>query len=393
MKTDAQEEQSKPQPRPRPSRHATIMRGVVTPIFGLLAVACIVFGILNATVWKPTRNISAVADVKDTQYLVVDPGVLDLVDKKVTVEVNGGEAAKSSTAETTQSTQDQSTADANADDSAQNTTCIAIGSAKDVAGWLEGTPYTRITGLSTWTQLSTTAQKAQGTASTSDQQVKFADSEMWQQVQCGDGTAELTLTDAQPTQVALVDFGKSVPNADIDMHWTRQQVPNFALPWYFAGGLCAVLAVLCASVFAMDPRTRRRKAGADEDVPTAAEKRAARAAQREGEVGIGEAVMGSLRKFKPSKRTPGKPHTKHGRHGEGSAAVGEMTGSTPVVVDPGSRNLVAEHAGTADGDETAAPVTPAAEEPTAVITDDELAAYFARLSQEMGDQPADAAVD
>ena len=58
----------------RPTRHARIMRGVVTPILGLLAVACIGLGFMNATYWKPSSQIAASAAVKGTQYIVTDPG-------------------------------------------------------------------------------------------------------------------------------------------------------------------------------------------------------------------------------------------------------------------------------------------------------------------------------
>ena len=56
----------------RSTRHARIMRGVVTPILGLLAVACIGLGIMNATYWKPSSQIAASAAVKGTQYIVTD---------------------------------------------------------------------------------------------------------------------------------------------------------------------------------------------------------------------------------------------------------------------------------------------------------------------------------
>ena len=59
---DAESTESMETPRrkvERPTRHAMIMRGVVTPIFGLLAVAAIVLGVLNATIWKPSSEITA----------------------------------------------------------------------------------------------------------------------------------------------------------------------------------------------------------------------------------------------------------------------------------------------------------------------------------------------
>ena len=75
-----QEEQEKPQSKAGPTRHAKIMRGIVTPIFGLLAIACIVLGVLNATIWKPSAQVTASASVTGSQYVVTDQNVLQLVD-------------------------------------------------------------------------------------------------------------------------------------------------------------------------------------------------------------------------------------------------------------------------------------------------------------------------
>lgn len=142
-----QEEQEKPQSKAGPTRHAKIMRGIVTPIFGLLAIACIVLGVLNATIWKPSAQVTASASVTGSQYVVTDPNVLQLVDDRVTI------SAKSH-------------------DKSANV-CIAIGSARDIAGWIAGSKYTRVTGLSDWSTLSTLKTTAQGTADNSEGQVAF----------------------------------------------------------------------------------------------------------------------------------------------------------------------------------------------------------------------------
>ena len=83
-------EDAETQKSERPTRHAMIMRGVVTPIFGLLAVAAIVLGVLNATIWKPSSEITASANVTGSRYVVTDPGVLPLVDNQVTVSADAG---------------------------------------------------------------------------------------------------------------------------------------------------------------------------------------------------------------------------------------------------------------------------------------------------------------
>ena len=285
--TDIHEQREQTRTKKEPTRHAKIMRGVVTPIFGLLAVACIVFGILNQTIWQPNPQITATAPVRNTQYLLIDQGVANLVDKNVRIEA----ASPSATA--------------------NDGVCMALTSPKDAAGWLAGQSYERITGLSNWSTLSYAEQGAQGEANTSDADVAFKDSNMWKEVNCGAGKASLDLKNASDTDVVLADFGQKVSDGSLEMHWTRHDIPNFSIPWYFAGGLCAVLAVLCASVFAMDMSARRKKVSED-----AERARQERQEQRKDEPKIGEALAGSLAALKPRSKSKSKTKDgpRHGRH-------------------------------------------------------------------------------
>ncbi len=356
------------------------MRGIVTPIFGLLAVTCIVFGILNQTIWKPSRDVTAVAHLDGTRYAVIDPGVLDLVDKSVRIRADAASVEPSDGA--TAAPSDDANGTAANDPAAEPSTCIAIGSPKDAAGWLSGEAYTRVTGLDSWSALSTVAEKAHGSASTSDQQVAFADSDMWASTSCGKTSAALRLDDAKATQVAVVDFGGDASDATISMHWVRQSVPDFALPWYFGGGLCVILAILSASVFAMDPETRRHRFA--KVIKPRKEKEPV-----EETTTIAAAVAGTFASMKPRKRTKtanGKPRGRHGRH---AGAAADETGETPQIIDPMSRNLVAEQArhadasGAQDGAEPRSTTSAtSSDEATSIITPEELQAYFARLVRE-----------
>ena len=378
-----QEAQEQPRKHTKPTRRAWIMRGVVTPIFGLLAVACIVFGVLNSTVWKPSRTITATAQARGSPDVVCDPGGLDGGAAGVTVSADNGKTASSSGTETgTDASEDSHNQQTSQDQQAQTEpqVCMAVGSAKDVSGWLAGEPYVRVTGLSTWQALSTSEEQAKGTASASQNQVAFADSDMWSQVECGGTSASMHLNSAQPAQVMLIDFGTKTPNADLSMHWVRQRVPDFALPWYFGGGLCAVLAVLSASVFAMEPHTRRKKQAESAQAKP-------KAAKSADEPTIGAALAGTFAALKPRPKKSGvKGSARRGRlAGAADDESGQQQGA-PSVVDPGARNSVAEHANRNAGDETAE--HSAEGETTSVISADELQAYFARLAQEVGVEPA-----
>lgn len=365
-----------------PTHHAKIMRGIVTPIFGLLAVACIVLGVLNQTIWKPNPSISASAPVENTQYLLIDQGVADLVDSTVTVTATSASAT------------------------ANDGVCMALTTSKDAAGWLAGQSYERITGLSSWTELSHSMQEAQGEAKTSDADVAFKDSDMWSQVSCDAGRASLNLKEATDTSVILVDFGQKISDGTIDLHWTRHNIPNFALPWYFGGGLCAILAVLCASVFAMDMSARRKRISA-----RAEKARAERHERRKEEPKISEALAGSLAALKPRGKSKKRGAARHGRHSGSAGATGRVQAgeSTPTIVDPHSRNMLAERtsaagadtgAGLGTGDAVNANETETSAQntqdtaATSVISPEELQSYFARFAQEVGvDDSAQTAAD
>ena len=314
----------------RPSRHAKIMRGVVTPIFGLLAVAAVVLGYMNATMWKPSTEITASA--------TVDSG------------------------------------------SSQDEACVALGSSKDVAGWVASEKsYTRITGLASWSELSTQkgSSTSQGAPTSADDAVSFKDSDMWTAVKCGTGSVSLKSKKTGASTVAIVDLGENVTNAKVQLHWVRSEVPDFAMPFYLSGGLLAVLAVLCASVFAMPPHKRRKRM---------VEGMASAVIEEEAPASI--AVSG---KPDGASRRNRRRHATHRRSGRASSQSSQSEATeTPVIIDPSSRNLVADQqTGAESGAEPG--LSAGDNESTSVITPDELQAYFSRLAQEVntGDDSAD----
>ena len=352
----------------RPTRHAMIMRGVVTPIFGLLAVAAIVLGVLNATMWKPSAEITASASVTGTQYIVTDAGVLNLLDQNTTL-----------TAESK---------------SSSNQVCVALGPAKDVTGWIGQDSYQRVTGMSSWSELSveragsgnsggsssdtgsgssssddssdssgtsgsaagSTAGSTAGTAagSTAKDEVAFKDSEMWTSVKCGKGSATLNVTKATGATVAIVNLGDDASDATVKLHWVRSQVPDFAMPFYLSGGLLAVIAVLCASVFAMPPHKRRNKRiieGTAHEIVEAGLSFAERAER---------AAAGGAPSYPTAAANGGRKRRRHAGHRRGAKpadeSVAEERPQSPIIIDPASRNLVADqqHASAASTESPAA---------------------------------------
>ncbi|RBP97664.1 hypothetical protein CRD60_05345 [Bifidobacterium aemilianum] len=368
--TDADTDRGESRKPTRPSRHAVIMRGLVAPFFGILAVASIVLGCLNATVWKPSSEIRAQARVAGARYIATDPKVLTLVDEQAELKVTGPSSSQE--------------------------VCIALGSPKDVAGWTAGKDYVRITGLQDWASLSThEAHDRSQAKGVKGQDVAFKDSDMWTRVRCGKGSARMNTTSADADRVALIYLGKNAntsSSARVSLHWVRHSLPDFATPFYFVGALFVVLTVLSASVFAMPPHKRRKRELVSTATPV------------QEEVSIKDAVTGSLYSLKEaaSLAAPGKSaHMVH-RHGRvdagGDTPFGTPAATGPVVHDPGNRNLPAEQSQELDlsalgiqDQETAAPEPEGVGEETTLISQNEFDEYLARLAAEETESADDGA--
>lgn len=387
------------------------MRGVVAPIFGLLAALSIVLGVLNATVWKPSSIVSAHANVYGSRYIVTDPGVLNLVDYRVKISV----AALNS----------------------RKPICVAVGLAKDVRGWTKGYSVQRITGLNNWSSLSTDVMKADDnarvdSAKTADSKVSkdvskdaskdvaFKDSDLWTNATCQMGLAKLFVnaadfeqvgnaadlalkqelqeglqaknnvqSDAQngaqsqtshqklsselqskiARRVLIIDLGKNSPEAFVELRWRRHNLPDFATPMYFVGALFILLCGLSASVFAMAPHRRRNKRLVASRTGLISVEN-----NSQEEVKFSEALAGTIagifgsNKDKKSKHKVGSgAHARHGVHARTRTTKSQAAGDSSISVKSGLNSSPT-----------------AALDETTVISKDDFQAYFARLASESG---------
>ena len=389
----------------RPTKRARFMRGVVAPIFGLLAALSIVIGVLNATVWKPSSIVSAHANVYGSRYIVTDPGVLNLVDYRVKISV----AALNS----------------------RKPICVAVGLAKDVRGWTKGYSVQRITGLNNWNSLSTDVMQADDDAridstKTDDSKVSkdvskdvdFKDSDLWTNATCQMGLAKLSINAADFEQagnaadlalkqesqersqeqnnaqsnaqngaqsqtshqklsselqskiarrVLIIDLGKNSPEAFVELRWRRHNLPDFATPMYFVGALFILLCGLSASVFAMAPHRRRNKRLVASRTGLISVEN-----NSQEEVKFSEALAGTIagifgsNKDKKSKHKVGSgAHARHGVHARTRTTKSKAAVDSSISVKSGLNSSKT-----------------AALDETTVISKDDLQAYFARLASE-----------
>lgn len=389
----------------RPTKRARFMRGVVAPIFGLLAALSIVIGVLNATVWKPSSIVSAHANVYGSRYIVTDPGVLNLVDYRVKISV----AALNS----------------------RKPICVAVGLAKDVRGWTKGYSVQRITGLNNWNSLSADVMQADDDAridstKTADSKVSkdaskdvaFKDSDLWTNATCQMGLAKLFVNAADFEQagnaadlalkqesqersqeqnnaqsnskngaqsqtsrqklsselqskiarrVLIIDLGKNSPEAFVELRWRRHNLPDFATPMYFVGALFILLCGLSASVFAMAPHRRRNKRLVASRTGLISVEN-----NSQEEVKFSEALAGTIagifgsHKDKKSKHKVGSgAHARHGVHARTRTTKSKAAVDSSISVKSGLNSSKT-----------------AALDETTVISKDDLQAYFARLASE-----------
>lgn len=336
-----------------PERHekvARVLRFIVAPILVGLAVIGVVLAVLSATIWSPDPTARATASAR-TRYIATDPGVLSLGNSSVKIDVTAP---------------------------ADQQVCLAIGSASDIAGWLESQEYTRVEGLTSWTALMSTVDEAadinlEDLETDPEKTLSLQDSDMWTATKCGEGSVSITrgVTD---DQAAIIDTNPAAAEAEdegaaatVALTWERTSVLNLAIPLGFISGLLLVAAVLCATLFASAPWQRRKKRRAAENSHNTDETES----DAEG-VGLDSPRWArdhieTKRHTQVSSHRAQKPTRRH----KNKKSDQGTEDSAPQIVDVKNVNLVARQQ-----EENAS------ESPATTISSDTMAAYFQRLAEE-----------
>lgn len=378
-----------------------VMRVFIAPLCIVLAVAACVMAVLNLTIFKPSKVSAATATTSST-YVVTNPGVANMVDDEVlitaTIKETAAQRAKAVTG------------DENAD---KRTVCVAVGRSTDVDAWMkaQGVAYTVVSGLKSWSQLSTQAVAKSGQAA--KDAVDMGESDLWSQVNCAERTATLRLTGAQGNQRVVMYSPSSI--SSIRLQWMRSTLPNTSAPWFSASAVLAVLAILSFTWLAGDdPFGSQRRKKAREEAAAAAAAAGQTGAAQEGVPGIDtpyvpyqkkstsgithrtrkQGVFGKLFESKKNQSTD-----QNRASSEPSVSAENEQTNKPIIVDPSSVNLVAStSAGANDTAWSPAVINrPAAsavgEDTQTNLSGEELLEYFARLAIEDRSQSGDAATE
>lgn len=302
-------------------------RRLISAAAAVAGLIVIVLAVCSATVWRPSATVTAtLASRPDQPYLLVEPGVLGLVDSDVTVEAQAS----------------------------GQTVTLAVGYSRDARSWLADDPYVAVTGLQSWSTLasqvvtercpeasvtgtaspSVTAtttdspsNEASVTATDGDQDASAsqdggesgcteltssgadpAGGDVWQLTASGQDAASLTLDATDPDLVVLAAAGGSAPAPQLTLTWPRRVSTPWLLPGLVVGGV-----LVCLGVFGllMDIQIRH----ADAQRRRRAAERAARLASADSVATLGI----------PALNDPNRPLTRRERREkERAEAAGEQ---------------------------------------------------------------------
>ncbi|MBQ5493186.1 MAG: hypothetical protein IIT79_01195 [Aeriscardovia sp.] len=193
---------------PSGGKKLRVVRFALASAFCLAAIAFFILSILSSALWKPKSEISASLS-SSSKYMASVPGLLSLTGSEVSVKASSGQPV-----------------------------CVAIGQSGDVEGWIGSSPYTQISGLSSWTALA--SSPATGSQSWPDiPSVPFQDSDMWEKAECGRAMGFQWDPSADQSLILFNPAGASV---DLSLGWKRVKVVNLTGPYAFLGCVCALMA-------------------------------------------------------------------------------------------------------------------------------------------------------
>lgn len=218
------------------------MQRLLALLLVLLGLIGLVLGRLGDTVWAPATETTATVQLSDPgPAVVIDPGVLYIGGTEGEVEITGASDVSVITAPN-----------------------------GDIDAYLEGTHYTRITGASDWTTLSTEEVEPEG----EDELSNPTDSDLWRTVETSPSPVTIDVADfaaaeqgdnAQPARaILLVTDGTEAGAQSVSITWPVDD-ENEWVPFSYAGGAAlAIIGLLLGLVSLTGVGRRGREDDAEE---------------------------------------------------------------------------------------------------------------------------------
>lgn len=218
------------------------MQRLLAVLLVLIGLIGLVVGRLGETTWAPATEVTASVTLSDPgPAVVIDPGVLYVGGEEGTVRVTGSSDVS-----------------------------VITAPAGDVSAYLDGTKYTRITGASDWSTLSTETVNADGETTIEDP----TSSDLWTSVDTSTSPATIDVAtfakqetgdnEQEYRPILLVTDGKAAGADEVSITWPVD-AKNDWVPFAYAGGAAIAVIGLVLLVVSLGS-SRRRDEEQDEEI-------------------------------------------------------------------------------------------------------------------------------
>lgn len=211
-----------------------MLQRILGGVLVLVGLAAAALGVASATVWRDTDTVVATAKpTGDGTFVVTDPGVLGLVGGDVTVSASVPEGQK---------------------------VTLAVGRDVDVAGWVGNDPYSRVTGLTDWENLSVTAGEPADaeTAAAPKSGPDPAGSDMWVAEASDENTVTLRWSDRPGRWTLLAaGVGEGAQAPTLELSWPRAVTTPYLWPGVGVGAVLVLGGALLLVLGGRRARARR----------------------------------------------------------------------------------------------------------------------------------------
>ncbi len=319
-----------------------MLRRTFAAVIIVLGLTLIGLGVASATLWRPDDHVTATMPAPTTAVILVQPGVLGLVNENVTL-----------------------TATAASEDLP---VVLTFARAGDVLAWVGAdTARTDVTGLSDWHNLATTV--VEGTQTTVPDP---RTAELWTTVLEGTGTLTVDLTpdSGQIIMMAATDGAGAAPA--LSLTWQVDVVTPYMVPLITIGSVLALIGLAWLSYQLLVARELRQREIAQDEIEKKAERQAL-----ETQIFSTDKPM-TRRQLREMQRRFKEQDPRHADGGPVRATAGLVgAGVLPGVSDPGHFRAL-RHIPLEDSSEIPAireqnPPPPESENPVPAVTHGEIA--------------------
>lgn len=224
-------------------------------MLALAGVLVIVASVIAAVVVRSSDTATlTLGERPDVPVIVSGPGVLDAVGPDVTVRATAGDDEQ---------------------------VVLAIGRTSEVEAWLGDAGHVRVTGLSSWQELTTEVVTGGPQAAPTDAPAEEpaeeapglpdpAGSDLWVVETVSTGSAELSWSDSPGRWSLVAATDGTGPAPEIELEWDRQVSTPWLVPGIVVGVLALVAGVTMLVLDVLARRERERRDAARAEGPTPA---------------------------------------------------------------------------------------------------------------------------